>query len=94
MSRPLQVYLDDPEWTSLERWARARGWTKSEAIRAAVRALTRTREDDPLLAASGMIEGLPPDASEQVDRYLSETFVAEPPAAYRPGRRRRAPVRR
>lgn len=35
MSRPLQVYLDDAEWEGLERWARARGWTRSQAVRAA-----------------------------------------------------------
>jgi hypothetical protein len=88
MSRPLQVYLDDGEWEGLERWARARGWTKSHAVRAAVRALIRPRDADPFLAASGMIEGLPVDLSEQVDRYLSETFVAERPTTYRRPRAR------
>jgi hypothetical protein len=82
--RPLQVYLDPDEWNALDRWARARGWTKSQAVRVAVRALTRPRDPDPLLAGSGFIDGLPPDASEQVDRHLSETFVAERRAAYRP----------
>lgn len=90
MSRPLQVYLDESEWENLARWARARGWTKSQAVRAAVRALTRSREREPLLAASGMIDGLPADASQDMDRYLSETFVAEKPAGYR-GRRRAPP---
>jgi|SRR2546430_16409035 hypothetical protein len=95
MSRPLQVYLDEADLEKLAAWARRRGWTKSQAIRAAVRALTRPPEQDPLLAASGMIEGLPPDCSEQFDRYLTETFVAEKPAPYRKGRRRsRTPVRR
>ena len=75
MSRPLQVFLDEAELDRLEAWARARGWTKSQAVRAAVRALTRSRDEDPLLRASGMIEGLPPDASEQFDRYLNESFV-------------------
>src|SRR5438876_53599 len=41
MNRPLQVYLDERDLARLEAWARARGWTKSRAIRAAVRALTR-----------------------------------------------------
>lgn len=95
MSRPLQVYLDEAELAKLEAWARSRGWTKSQAIRAAVRALTRPLGEDPLLAASGMIEGLPRDCSEQFDRYLTETFVAEKPAPYRPRRRRsRSSVRR
>lgn len=95
MSRPLQVYLDETELEKLDAWARRRGWTKSQAIRAAVRALTRSEQSDPLLAASGMIDGLPRDCSEQFDRYLTETFVAEKPAPYRPRRRRsRPPVRR
>jgi hypothetical protein len=42
-----------------------------------------------LLDLSGDIDGLPLDLSEDFDRYLDETFVAEPPAPYR-GRRRRA----
>ncbi len=33
-------------------------------------ALRRERRDDPLLAASGMIDGLPSDLSERVDEYL------------------------
>lgn len=95
MSRPLQVYLDETELEKLDAWARRRGWTKSQAIRAAVRALTRSEQSDPLLAASGMIDGLPRDCSEQFDRYLTETFVAETPAQYRKRRPRpRPPVRR
>ncbi|HAM59108.1 MAG TPA: hypothetical protein DCQ64_28325 [Candidatus Rokubacteria bacterium] len=93
MARPLQIYLDEADLERLERWARARGWTKSQAVRVAVRALTRPRQDEPLLHASGMIDGLPPDVSEQVDRYLEETFVAEKASPYRV-RRRRPPVRR
>jgi len=95
MSRPLQVYLDEADLKRLATWSRSRGWTKSQAIRAAVRALTRPAEKDPLLAASGMIDGLPRDCSEQLDRYLTEAFVAETPASYRKGRRRaRSAVRR
>jgi Ribbon-helix-helix protein, copG family len=95
MSRPLQVYLDEGDLEKLAAWAKSRGWTKSQAIRAAVRALTRSPRADPLLAASGMIDGLPRDCSEQFDRYLTETFVAEKPAPYRTRRRRaRSPVRR
>ena len=89
MSRPLQVYLDEADLERLAAWSRERGWTKSQAIRAAVRALTRSREEDPLLAASGMIDALPPDCSERFDRYLEETFVAETPARSR-GKTRRA----
>ena len=82
MSRPLQVFLDEADLDRLDAWVRARGWTKSQAARAAVRALTRSRDEDPLLRASGMIEGLLPDASEQFDRCLSESFVAETRASY------------
>ena len=71
------MYLDDREMERLEDWVRDRGWTKSQAVRAAVRALTRGRDDDPLLGACGMIEGLPEDLSRRIDDYLKETFVAE-----------------
>ncbi len=84
MSRPLQVYLDDDDLDRLDAWARERGWTKSHTIRVAVRALLRAEHsDDPLLAASGMIDGLPPDVSERFDAYLDATFVAERAPKYR-----------
>jgi hypothetical protein len=95
MTRPLQVYLDERDLEQLEAWARGRGWTKSQAIRVAIRALTRRPADDPLLELSGDIDGLPADLSEHFDRHLNETFVAEPPGPYRARRRRsRTPVRR
>ncbi|MBI2207628.1 MAG: ribbon-helix-helix protein, CopG family [Candidatus Rokubacteria bacterium] len=95
MARPLQVYLDDQDLDRLEAWARERGWTKSQAVRAAVRALTRRPAEDPLLDLSGDIDGLPPDLSQRFDRYLNETFVAESPAPYRARRRQsRKAVRR
>ena len=88
--KPLQVYLDEGEMARLDEWARSRGWTKSQAIRAAVRALTRPAETDPLLAISGMIQdGLPADSAEQFDRHLRATFVADPPAPY--AKRRTSP---
>ena len=93
MSRPLQVYLEDAERKRLEAWVRRRGWTMSQAVRVALRALTQSAESDSLLAASGMVEGLPPDLSEQVDRYLNQTFVAEPRTRYR-SRRSGSAVRR
>ena len=90
--KPLQVYLGEADLERLEAWARARGWTKSQAIRAAVRALTRPAKEDPLLSLSGMIQDrLPPDCSAQFDRYLQETFVAEAATPYR--RRRTAKPR-
>jgi hypothetical protein len=93
MARPLQVYLDEDDLKRLETWARERGWTKSQAIRAAVRALTRRPAEDPLLELSGDIDGLPADLSENFDRYLNETYVAESPAPHRT-RRSRKTVRR
>jgi hypothetical protein len=87
MTRPLQVYLDDADFDRLETWARERGWTKSQTIRAAVRALTRRPAADRLLELSGDIDGLPADLSANFHRYLDETFVAESPAPYRVGRR-------
>jgi hypothetical protein len=95
MKRPIQVYFDAPELAQLEAWSRSRGWTKSQAIRAAVRALTRAPGGDALRSLSGMIEGLPPDLSAHFDTHLDGTFVAErtPPYGTRPSRSR-ARVRR
>ncbi|TMA36356.1 MAG: hypothetical protein E6J79_13355 [Deltaproteobacteria bacterium] len=92
MRRPVQVYLDDADLTRLERWVQERGWTKSRAIRLAVRALTRPTTDDPILELSGMFDGLPPDLSEHFDHYLKETYVAEHEPTYR-SRRARAKSR-
>jgi len=94
MNRPFQVYLDAEDFKRLEAWARGRGLTKSQAVRAAIRALTRPPAEDPLLELSGMLD-LPEDASVNFDRYLNETFVAEEQATYRARRRRtRSTVRR
>jgi hypothetical protein len=94
MARPLQVYLDEQDLARLEAFARERGWTKSHAIRAAVRALTRQVASDPLLSLSGDIDGLPPDLSSDFHRYLVEKFVAEPTATYKArSRRPRKPAR-
>lgn len=100
MKRPLQVYFDDAELSRLETWAESHGWTKSQAVRAAVRALTSPPERDPLLELSGMVDGLPADLSERFDHYLNATFVAERPPSHGPQgstpkkRRARARVRR
>ena len=94
MSRPLQVYLDDDELARLESWSREKGWTKSQVVRAALRAFTRAPEDDPLLAASGMIEGLPADGSDRFDHYLHQTYVAERPSPYGRPRARAKRARR
>ena len=70
--------MDEAELARLDAWSRQRGLTKSQAVRAALRATMRVDTDDPLLAMSGSIDGLPPDASANLDRYLQETFVARP----------------
>lgn len=75
MDRPLQVILEDRDYRELSAWAKQRGWTKSQAVRVAIRALTQPRESRGLLAASGFIDGLPGDLSAHFDRYLEETFV-------------------
>jgi hypothetical protein len=89
MPRPLQVYIDDADLERLEAWSKKRGWTKSQAVRAALRALTRNEVRDPLLAASGMIHGLPAGLSANIDRALQETFVAKPAAQAQKSRTRR-----
>lgn len=98
MRRALQVYLEDSEFEALRRWADQRGWTLSQAVRTALKPLTRSESDaDPLLAASGMIDGLPKDSSARFDDYLAVTYVAEPPVRYEQKTRRRPsrkPVRR
>jgi hypothetical protein len=94
MNRPLQVYLDPEDRSRLNAWARERGWTKSRAIRVAIRALTRRPAEDPILDLSGDVDDLPADLSENFERYLNETFRAEPPDTSRPRRRRRKGVRR
>jgi hypothetical protein len=90
--KPLQVYLPEADLLRLERWADKRGWTKSQAVRVALRALLREEGEDGLLGASGMIEGLPEDLSTRIDGYLSETFVAESAPGYR--KKKRAQGRR
>jgi hypothetical protein len=93
MSKPLQVYLDEVDLKRLEAWAQQRGWTKSQVVRAALRALIRPPAEDPILELSGDIDhGLPADASVNFDKYLNETLVAEylaPAKARRPRARRR-----
>ena len=84
MSRPLQVYLDDDDLARLETWSRAKGWTKSQVVRAAIRSFTRPLERDPLLAASGMIDDLPPDGSQRFAaalKRLAKMLVGEPKAS-------------
>ncbi len=39
--KPIQVYVDEEEFRRLDEWASKRGWTKSQAVRAAIRGLVR-----------------------------------------------------
>jgi hypothetical protein len=49
MNKPPQIYMNDQELKFLDSWARKRGWTKSHAVRMAIRALTKACEEYPLL---------------------------------------------
>ena len=88
MTKPLQIYMNEHELELLSAWAHERGWTKSHAVRVAIRALTRGRDEDPLFRTCGMIEGLPEDLSARIDDYLEESFVAEKAASTHRRRRR------
>jgi len=94
MNKPLQVYLEKDDVQRLEDWAAEHGWTKSQAVRHAIRAVTARREGDVLLDAAGMIDGLAPDTSRRIDRYLEETFVAESSPKYQRGAGKRSGLRR
>jgi hypothetical protein len=83
MRQPLQVYLDGADLERLEKWAKARKWTKTQAVRVAVRALVHAESEDPILSASGMIDALPEDLSVKFDQYLQETYIAEKTPRYR-----------
>lgn len=96
MAKPLQVYLDDEDFDRLDAFAASRGWSKSQTVRVAIRALTKPEEEDPLLALSGIIDGLPSDLAENMDRYLDDPcFVGERvPQHHRTKRRAAARLRR
>jgi hypothetical protein len=90
MPRLLRVYLEDAELERLESWSRERGWTKSQAVRAALGAFMRIGSD-PVLGLSGIVARLPPNASENLDSYLEEGFVAARPHGKRGAPAPRAP---
>ncbi|HKY37174.1 MAG TPA: CopG family transcriptional regulator [Polyangiaceae bacterium] len=91
--KPLQVYLDEGELGRLDALAKSYGWTKSEAVRVAIRALTRPLAPDSILKLSGMVRGLPAGLASEVSRYLGETFDAKTPRS-KSHRSRRPRVRR
>jgi len=65
--KPLQVYVSEDELARLDAWSRRNGMNKSQAVRAALRAVTREPGEDPVLGLSGSIQGLPDDASARID---------------------------
>lgn len=90
--KPIQVYLDAADLDCLESVSRDHGWTKSEAVRVAVRGLAHRPSGDPLVSLGGMIRGLPTDLSACFDAYLEETFDAKKaPSRTRSPRKRTRP---
>lgn len=95
MRRAVRVYLEVEDLDRLDTYARERGWTRSRALRTAVRMLTgRPEDDDPLLDLSGDLDGLPANLSTCFDRELSKSFALAPAAGRRARRRPRPPGRR
>lgn len=86
--KPLQVYMDEADLARLEAWSRRHGMSKSQAVRAALRAAMRPEDRDPVFGLSGSVQGLPADASAAFDRYLQETFIAHPPRRTRAAKAR------
>ncbi len=62
--KPLRVLMTNDDLERLERWSKERGWTKSHAIRFAIRALVG---GEGIMSASGLVEGLPADLSRRDD---------------------------
>jgi predicted transcriptional regulator len=71
MRRKTTIYLDDDLDRDLERAARARGVSKAEVIRSALRELVKNI-DRPVITAIGVGNG-PGDVAANVDRHLRET---------------------
>jgi hypothetical protein len=62
-------------------------------VRAAIRALSRRTENDPLRCLAGAVDDLPDELSEKVERYLADAFVSKPFRPYRARRRGQTRVR-
>jgi hypothetical protein len=77
MERPIQVYLSDHDRERLEAWAKQHGWTKSQAVRQAIRLATKSATQDPILDLVGVFDGWPSDVSSRVDHYLNQADLAE-----------------
>jgi predicted transcriptional regulator len=65
------IYLEPELDLALDRLARARGISKAEAVRQAVRQVT-SRIERPRITAIAVGEG-PGDVADDVDRHLAET---------------------
>lgn len=87
----LTTYLEEPDLARLEVFARERGWARSQAARAAIRALLRQRSSDPVLDLSGDIDGLPRDLGRKFGRHLNATFKTHRFGVYRVRGRPRVP---
>jgi hypothetical protein len=88
MRRRVQVSLNSFERERLDVWAKAHGWTKSQAVRQAIRLATKRPTDDPILDLIGAFDGFPADASTRVDHYLNQADLAERRAKARKQRER------
>lgn len=78
-NKPIQIYVRSEQHQMLRVLAARRDVSVSHLIREGIdRLLTEIPvEEDPLWDIVGMIEGGPPDLSEQHDKYLAEWAAEE-----------------
>lgn len=69
------IYLEPEVDRALGRLADARGMSKAEVIRAALRDVAR-RVERPRITAIGIAQG-PGDVADDVDRHLTDTAFGE-----------------
>ena len=96
---PVQVYLDAPDRSTLERAALASGLPRAEVLRRGLRqfAAELLADESPALAfldvaANATPPGLPPDAATRHDEYLADWELASwnaTPTAKKPKPRRK-----
>lgn len=93
VAEPVQVYLERPDASRLERLAAQLGATKSEVLRRGLAALERALSDPaahPALRLTGMIEReTAAPARADVARAHDHTLAEAEIAAWRPRTRRR-----
>jgi plasmid stability protein len=74
--RRTQIHIDEDLHRSLQAVAAAEGRSVAAVIREAIRSYLmghHAGDADPILAAIGSVEGLPPDAAAEHDRDLYGT---------------------